>query len=76
MSTAHTAADTVASELRSIQRRHKIPEKSAVPIKDSGQKELEFPIPIVDYNKHMNGSDGYTQQRAIYTAERHHDVRY
>ena len=76
MSTAHTATEAADSEFRSIQRRHGIPEKSAVSTGHPGEKALEFPIPIVDYNKHMGGSDGCAQQRAIYTAARHHDVRY
>ena len=73
---AHTAADAAASEVRSSQCRYRIPENTAIPTGDPGQKGLQFPILIVDYNKYMGGSDGCAQQRAMYTAERHHDVRY
>ena len=61
ISTAHTAAQAASSELRSVQRRYGIPEKSAISMRDAGQKGLKFPIPIVNYNKHMGGSDGCAQ---------------
>lgn len=76
MSTAYTTTDAAASEIRSIQCRYGIPENIAVSTGDLGQKGLKFPISIVDYNKYMGGSDRYVQQRAMYTAERHHNVRY
>ena len=35
-----------------------------------------FPEPVMDYNKHIGGSDGNAQQRACASSAPHQDVRY
>ncbi len=77
MSTAHTVEQAEWSVFKDLNCRKGIPDESGVWIDEKEtEKGLLFPVPINDYNTHMGGSDGNAQQRAMYTAEHHHDVRY
>ena len=69
MTTVHTIEDLKTSFYKNSRRRHRIPANSRV-IVDDEEEKLLFPMPIVEYNQHMGGSDGNAQQRAYYSPQR------
>ena len=74
MTTVHTNEDLKTSFYKNSRRRHGIPANSRV-IVDDEEEKLPFPMPIVEYNQHMGGSDGNAQHRAYYSPQRS-DRRY
>ena len=74
LTTVHTIEDLKTSFYKNSRRHHGIPAKSRVFVDDEEEK-LPFPMPIVEYNQHMGGSDGNAQQRAYYSSQRS-DRRY
>ena len=73
MTTTHTIDGMKIMEHKDAKRRHGIPKLSQI-IHDH-EALLPFPIPIVEYNHHMGGSDGNAQQRSYYSSHRP-DSRY
>ena len=70
MTTTHTIEDLSTVVYKDSRRRHGIPKDSAVTINgDANEKKLPFPMPIVEYNQHMGGSDGNAQQRSYYNPQ-------
>lgn len=57
MTTAHTVEESYYTKPFDFRRRKDIPE-SSYGVSPDGNLFLLFPRPIVDYNKHMGGSDG------------------
>lgn len=74
MTTVHDVQEAQQQYPRDPKKRHQIPNDSYEWI--NGEKKLMFPEPIIDYNKHMGGSDGNAQQRATGSPAKHRDVRY
>lgn len=74
MTTAHSIEEAQRQYPRDPKKRHHIPNDSYE--WSNGEKKLMFPEPIIDYNKHMGGSDGNAQQRASGSPAKHRDVRY
>ena len=74
MTTAHSVGEAKEQYPRDPKKRHKIPDTAYEWV--NGQQQLMFPKPVIDYNKHMGGSDGNAQQRACASPAPHRDVRY
>lgn len=74
MTTIHTVEEMKTDFYKNARRRHEIPTNSTVTVEEEEEK-LPFPLPIVEYNQHMGGSDGNAQQRSYYSPVRS-DRRY
>ena len=75
MTTAHTVEESWITQPFDPRRRKDIPHTSYGLSPDGGSC-IAFPKPVVDYNKHMGGSDGNAQQRAEYSDDHHSDRRW
>ena len=73
MTTAHSLEEAKEQSPKDPKKRHCIPDKSFEWADE--EKHLMFPRPVIDYNKHMGGSDGNAQQRAC-GSPLHRDLRY
>ncbi len=69
MTTFHTIDEMKTIVYKDANRRKGVP-KSVI-----CDEKLSFPVSIVEYNRHMGGSDGNAQQRAYYSPHRS-DSRY
>ena len=68
MTTVHTEEEMQRPVFKNAKRRRGVSGTAISHI--DGAEKLPFPTPIVDYNKHMGGSDGNAQQRAYYHPRR------
>lgn len=63
MTTTHTIDEMKTVVYKDAKRRNGIP-KSAI-----CDEKIPFPAPIIEYNRHMGGSDGNAQQRSYYSSQ-------
>jgi hypothetical protein len=71
----HTVKDLETDSYKNPRRRHGISINSTVIVGEKEEEKISFPLPIVEYNQHMGGSDGNAQQRSYYSSVRS-DRRY
>ena len=69
MTTCHIFAEMKTIIYKDEKCRHVIP-KTSVVFDENETPKLSFPMPIVEYNTYMGGSDGNAQQRSYYSSHR------
>lgn len=73
MTTAHSINEAKEQCPKDRQKRN-IPDEVVEWVDE--EKNLMFPKLVIEYNKHMGGSDGNAQQRAVASPAAHRDLRY